>query len=75
MEQYFIVNSVPEEKQVAAFFTAIGGLTYKLLQNLILPVASMEKSLTELETILCSHLKLKPLIAEHFKFHKCTVGR
>ena len=35
MEQYFVANTVPEDKQVAAFLTVIGGPAYELLRNLI----------------------------------------
>ena len=71
MEQYFVANAVPENKQVAAFLTAIGGPAYELLRNLVSPTAPKDKTLTELKTALRSHLKPKPLaIAERFKFHK-----
>ena len=71
MEQYFIENSIVEEKQVAVFLTAIGGPTYELLRNLVSPDAPKDKSLEQLKTAFCTHLKPKPLtIAEHFKFHK-----
>ena len=39
MEQYFIANSIAEEKQVAVFLRAIGGSTYELLRNLVSPDA------------------------------------
>jgi len=73
MEQYFVANAVPEEKQVAAFLTAIGGPAYELLQNLVSPATPKDKSLTELKSTFRAHLKPKPLtIAERFKFHKRT---
>ena len=71
MEQYFIANSIAEEKQVAVFLTAIGGPTYELLRNLVSLDAPKDKSLEQLKTALHAHLKPKPLtIAERFKFHK-----
>ena len=71
MEQYFVANAVPEDKQVAAFLTVIGVPAYELLRNLILPETPKDKTLAELKTVLRSHLKPKPLtIAERFKFHK-----
>jgi len=73
MEQYFVANAVSEEKQVATFLTVIGGSAYELLQNLVSPATPKDNTLTDLKSIFCMHLKLKPLtIAEHFKFHKHT---
>ena len=70
MEQYFVANEVPQKKNVAAFLTAIGGPTYKLLRNLVTPETPKEKTLAELKSVFHSHLKPKPLmIAEHFEFH------
>ena len=60
MEQYFIANSIAEEKQVAVFLTAIGGPTYELLRNLVSLDAPKDKSLEQLKTALRAHLKLKP---------------
>ena len=37
MEQYFVANGMSEDKQVAAFLTAIGGPTYDILRNLVSP--------------------------------------
>ena len=73
MEQYFVANGVSEDKQVAAFLTAIGGPTYELLRNLVSPATPKDKTLDELKTTLRSHLKPKSLaIAERFKFHNCS---
>ena len=35
LEQYFVANEIPENKQVATFLTAIGGPTYELLKSLV----------------------------------------
>ena len=71
MEQYFVANSVVEEKHVAVFLTAIGGPAYKLLKNLVSPDAPKDKSFSDLKSTLRAHLKPKPLmIAERFKFHQ-----
>ena len=43
MEQYFVANAVPENKQVAAFLTTIGGPAYELLRNLVSPAAPMQR--------------------------------
>ena len=63
MEQYFVANSVAEEKQVAVFLTAIGGPVYKLLRNLVSPDAPKDN----LKRTFRAHFKPKPLtIAEQF---------
>ena len=68
-----MANAVPENKQVAAFLSAIGGPAYELLRNLVSPAAPKDKTLAELKTALRSHLKPKPLaIVEHFKFYKSS---
>ena len=66
MEQYFIENSIAEEKRVAVFLTAIGGPTYELLRNLLSPDTPKEKSLAELKSTLHAHLKPKPLMIASF---------
>ena len=48
MEQFFIVNAVPDEKKVTVFLTTIGGPAYELLRNLISHVTPKDKSLSEL---------------------------
>ena len=71
LEQYFVANAIPENKQVATFLTAIGGPTYELLKSLVMPAAPKDKDLTQLTSVLWAHLKPKPLtIAEQYKFHK-----
>ena len=45
MEQYFIANSIADEKQIAVFLTAISGPTYKLLRILLSPATPKDKSL------------------------------
>ena len=63
MEQYFIANSIAEEKQLAVFLTDIGGPTYELLRNLVSPDAPKDKSLEiqERDRKLCtSHLPSAP---------------
>ena len=43
LEQYFVANVIPEDKQVATFLTAIGGPTYELLKCLVMPAAPKDK--------------------------------
>ena len=55
------------------FLTAIGGPTYELLRNLVLPETPKDKSLEQLnlKNTLRLYLNPKPpIIAECFKFHK-----
>ena len=53
------------------FLTAIEGVTYELLRNLLLPDAPKDKSLDELKSTLHTHLNPKPLtIVERFKFYR-----
>ncbi len=73
MEQYFIVNDIPDSKKVAAFLSAMGAKAYELVRNLVAPEAPKDKRFNDLVKILRAHLKPKPLvIAERFKFHKRT---
>ena len=53
MEQYFIANSIAEERQVAAFLTVIGGPIYVLLRNVLSPsTVPKDKSQGELKNTL-----------------------
>ena len=45
LEQYFVANAIPENKQVATFLTIIGGPTYELLKCLVTPAAPKDKDL------------------------------
>ena len=73
MEQYFIVNDIPDSKKVAAFLSAMGAKAYELVRNLVAPEAPKDKRFNDLVKTLRAHLKPKPLvIAERFKFHKRT---
>ena len=71
VEQYFAANNVAEDRQVATFLTLIGGLTYKLLADLVSPDKPKDKTLKELSDALAAHCAPKPLvIAERYRFHK-----
>ena len=53
------------------FLSVIGGKTYDLLRNLLLPTDPKDKSFDELVEALKGHFKPKPLvIVERFHFHK-----
>ena len=55
VEQYFAANNVAEDRQVATFLTLIGGLTYKLLADLVSPDKPKAKTLKELSDALAAH--------------------
>ncbi|XP_052795673.1 uncharacterized protein K02A2.6-like [Mya arenaria] len=71
LEMYFVVNSIGDEKKVAALLTLLGEKTYALLRNLTSPQKPAEKTYQELCQLLKTQLCPKPLvIAERFRFHK-----
>ena len=71
LEQYFIVNSIGDDKKVAALLTLLGEKTYSLLRNLTSPQKPAEKTFDELCQLLRTQLCPKPLvIAERFGLHK-----
>ena len=55
LKQYFVANAIPEDKQVATFLTTIGEPTYELLKSLVMSMASKDKSLTQLMSMLCAY--------------------
>ena len=73
MEQFFIVNSVGEDKKVAVLLSSMGPETYRVLSDLLYPVKSKEKNFKELADCLQSHFSPPVLkIAERFKLTKRT---
>ena len=68
---YFEVNGVAEDKQVAVLLTAIAGETYTLLTSLLSPEKPCDKSYEEITAVLKAHFKPKPIIiAKRFHFHR-----
>ena len=55
MEQFFIVNSVGEDKKVAVLLSSMGPETYRVLSDLLYPVKPKEKNFKELADCLQSH--------------------
>ena len=41
---FFAVNDIPTDKKVPVFLNAIGGMTYGVLKNLVVPNNPMDKS-------------------------------
>ena len=71
MELFFVANDVPEDKQATLFLTMVGGKTYHLLANLVVPKKPKEMTLAEIKTTLQKHYEPKPIvIAERFHFHQ-----
>ncbi|XP_033733598.1 uncharacterized protein K02A2.6-like [Pecten maximus] len=71
LDQYFIANTIKEEKQVPALLSLIGGRTYGLLRDLTAPDLPATKTYPVLTKILQDHYSPKPLvIAERYRFHK-----
>ena len=72
---YMEANSVPEDKKVAVFLSAIGGKTYSLLRNLLTPTLPKEKTFEQIVTVLKNHFEPKLLeIVEHFNFNRKQQG-
>ena len=62
MEQFFIVNSVGEDKKVAVLLNSIGPETYRVLSDLLYPVKPKEKNFKRV-----SGLFTKPFFTARFK--------
>ncbi|CAG4965541.1 unnamed protein product [Colias eurytheme] len=71
LEQYFIVNKIPEDLQVPTLLTIMGTESYELLVNLCTPVRPKDKKFREISDIMTRHLQPKPSeLAERYKFHQ-----
>ena len=71
LEQFFAVNSVPDEKKVATLLTVIGKKAYDLLRNLLAPEKPATKGYDRLVQTMQTHLDPQPLIiVQRFKFHQ-----
>ena len=72
-EQFFIVNSIGEDKKVAVLLSSMGPETYRVLSDLLYPVKPKEKNSKELANCLQSRFSPPVLkIAERFKLMKRT---
>ena len=71
VQMFFAANSVKTEKQVLVLLSVIGAKTYyTLLSDLLFPEKLSEKTFRELQEVLLTHYKPKPLvIVERFHFH------
>lgn len=72
MEQFFIVNEVPENRKVAMFITLIGPESYGILKDLISPESPANQTYARLVETLTKHYSpTKLVIAERYVFYKC----
>ena len=68
---FFAINGIKDENQVAVFLSFIGPNNYALLRDLLVPKKSHEKSLAALFETLPQYFKLNPVIfSERFRFHR-----
>ncbi|XP_052758233.1 uncharacterized protein LOC128202328 [Galleria mellonella] len=69
LEQYLIVNKIPEELHVPTLITVMGVETYELLVTLCKPSKPKAKTFKELTLILENHLQ-PSVLAERYKFRQ-----
>ena len=71
LDQFFIANSVKDDKKVPALLSLIGGRTYGVLRDLTAPALPAERTYENLCRTLKDHFASRPrIIAERFRFHK-----
>ena len=71
VELFIQANGIEEARKVPVFLSVIGGKTFDLLRNLLLPTNPKDKSFADLVEALKGHFEPKPIIiAERFHFHK-----
>ncbi|XP_022825032.1 uncharacterized protein LOC111355399 [Spodoptera litura] len=69
LEQYFLVNKIPDNLQVPTLITVMGAESYELLVNLCTPEKPKSKTFTQITEIMEKHLQPKPSeLAERYKF-------
>lgn len=67
-----MASNVADDRKMATLLTVIGGPTYELLRNLLLPTGPKDKPVAQLIEALTGHLALKPLlIMERYCRHEC----
>ena len=67
VEQFFVVNSVADEKKASVLLTSLGKKGYSLLRNLVAP----DKVYDDLVRVMKEHFTPKPaVIAERYRFHQ-----
>ena len=70
LQQYFLANDVPKEKQRAVLLSGCGPTTYQLIWNPTAPAEPTAKSCTDLGTLLKEHNNPRPsVIVRRYAFH------
>ena len=70
LDQYFMVNDIPDTKKVPALLSLVGPKIFKLLKSLVAPTKPGEKTYEQLCEALTKHFQ--PMInrtAERYRFH------
>ena len=71
LEQYFLVQDIPEKKKVPIFLTLLSSHTYTLLRDLCTPEKPASFNLPQLLTKLSNHVKPKiSEMTERYKFRE-----
>ena len=73
LDSYFVINSVTEDATKKNFLlNAIGGKTYHVLRNLLVPKKPKDATLTEITNAMSQHFEPKPSeIVQRYKFNSC----
>lgn len=72
LEQYFLANSVNEDRKAALFLTLIGSEGYSILRSLCSPELPSTKTYVQLVTLMKGHMEPEPnVILERFNFKQC----
>lgn len=70
-DEYFALNSLPEEKKVAAIITSMGAKTYAILRKLTTPNKPSEKTYADIKKYLGDYFSPVPLeMSERHRFYK-----
>ena len=71
VEQFFVANSVADEKKASVPLTSLGKKGYSLLRNLVAPAKPADKGYDDLVRVMKEHFTPKPaVIAERYRFHQ-----
>lgn len=71
VDEYFVLNGLPDEKKVAAIITSMGTKTYSILRKLTTPSKPSEKTYEEIKKHLSDYFSPAPLeMSERHRFYK-----
>lgn len=75
LEQFFVMNDIPEEKKKAILITSIDSDIYKILRDVCYPVQPAEKSFDEICTLLNKQFVVqKSMYRERHRFYNSHRG-